>query len=469
MPRPFVSILLVNYNGKDYLSACLQSLEKLNYPRNRYEIIVVDNNSYDLSVEFIKEHFPAVIVLSSKENLGFSKGNNKAAAAAKGKYIVLLNNDTTVDPNWLEPLVNRAEKDPSIAAVNSKLLSYNRFIELEIESTTHSFAEFSSHFSLEAVGVLIERIILKEEHLQNQIFYKSGFLEEMKGSIAARWTKGNARIVLPFSPSSKGLDFIITLRAQKSMSHLKTHVKLTVADTILLEENLDSYEVKQCSVHLPQKLLEKGFQYQVTNAGNVVFRNGQSRDRGAAVKKNFQVYELDNPFYKKPTHVPAFCGASVLLRREQFLELGGFNEDFFMYYEDIDLSLRLRRLGYWIFFEPLSIVYHHHAGSSKEWSPFFTLQVEKNHLLLVLIHFPMTVFIYEYIRECLLFSASIVRAIRWRIQENWDTYEKMREQMVIRFKVLKEVLFCLPQQLQKRRKLNGMSKLSLESLYETLY
>ncbi|UTN05317.1 glycosyltransferase family 2 protein [Flavobacterium bizetiae] len=91
--KGIISIVIVNYNGLIYLDDCLNSLYK-QLSDLTYEIIMVDNDSKDNSVSFIKEKFPEVIVIQSHKNLGFGKANNLGVSYAKGETILLLNNDT---------------------------------------------------------------------------------------------------------------------------------------------------------------------------------------------------------------------------------------------------------------------------------------------------------------------------------------------------------------------------------------
>ena len=89
---PLLSILIVNYNGAKFIAQCLHSIAEsnLNYA---YEVIVVDNDSKDTSLDVLKTYQNQITLIESKENLGFSKGNNKAAEHAKGSHYLLLNLD----------------------------------------------------------------------------------------------------------------------------------------------------------------------------------------------------------------------------------------------------------------------------------------------------------------------------------------------------------------------------------------
>ena len=117
---PLVSVIIVNYNGRKLLEKCFQSLTKVTY--SNYEIILVDNNSEDDSIQYIKENFPNTIILKLKENYGFAYPNNIASKNAKGDYLLFLNNDTTVTTSFMEELVKKMETDQKIGICQSMLL-----------------------------------------------------------------------------------------------------------------------------------------------------------------------------------------------------------------------------------------------------------------------------------------------------------------------------------------------------------
>ena len=120
MSSPKVSIIIVNYNGKELLQKCLDSLLKVNY--DNFEIILVDNNSTDGSVEFITKNYPSLIIIKLDSNKGFAEPNNVAAKISKGKYLLFLNNDTVVTPNFISEMVKVMETDKKIAICQSLLL-----------------------------------------------------------------------------------------------------------------------------------------------------------------------------------------------------------------------------------------------------------------------------------------------------------------------------------------------------------
>lgn len=116
--RPVVSVVIVNYNGKRFLNDCLDSLLTNGFKRYSFEIIVVDNCSQDGSQELLR-NFPGIKYIESSVNTGFTGGNNIGAHAAKGDFLLLLNNDTRVE-TCLDPLVDAMSKS-NIGAIGCQL------------------------------------------------------------------------------------------------------------------------------------------------------------------------------------------------------------------------------------------------------------------------------------------------------------------------------------------------------------
>lgn len=114
-----VSIIVVNWNGKDFIKDCLESLEGQSY-RN-FEIIVVDNASTDGSVEIIEKNFPNIKLIKNTENVGFSKGNNIGIKHSGGDMIALFNPDAVAEKNWVSILVNSLKSSEKIGAATGKL------------------------------------------------------------------------------------------------------------------------------------------------------------------------------------------------------------------------------------------------------------------------------------------------------------------------------------------------------------
>ena len=116
-----VSIVIVNYNGKDLLKTAIDSINK--QTKENYEIILVDNNSTDDSIDFIRKNYKNVRIVQNKENEGYV-GINSAIKHCKGKYIFFANNDLSLDRNCIKKLKDILEKDKSIGIASPKVVNY---------------------------------------------------------------------------------------------------------------------------------------------------------------------------------------------------------------------------------------------------------------------------------------------------------------------------------------------------------
>ena len=103
-----ISIIILNYNAGNLLLNCIESILHTNYPN--YEIIVVDNASSDQSHIICKQKFPQIKLIKNNKNLGYCGGNNVGIKEAKGDFIIILNPDTLVDPNWIKELISSYEE-----------------------------------------------------------------------------------------------------------------------------------------------------------------------------------------------------------------------------------------------------------------------------------------------------------------------------------------------------------------------
>jgi GT2 family glycosyltransferase len=221
--NPHITICTVNYNGLRHLKECFDSILKSNYPMANVEVVMIDNASTDGSVGFVESNYPWVKLLSLDRNYGFSKANNLGAKSAGGEYIVFLNNDTVVTPEWLNGLVGTMESDSEIGIVGSKLLMLDR------------------------AGI-------------------------------------------------------------------------------------------------------------INSAGSTIAFNGGGYDVGFLAR--------DAEQYNVPGRRGGVCAAAMMVRRDEFLDFGGFDEDYFMYFEDVDLCWRYWLFGRKVFYAPSSVVFHKFGGSS---------------------------------------------------------------------------------------------------------
>src|SRR3990167_2553859 len=123
---PRILIILLNWNGKRDTLECLSSLQKVSY--RHFTPIVVDNGSTDDSVALIRTQFPTVPIFETKENLGFAGGNNVGISWALKKpydWVLLLNNDTIVAPDFLEAFLQAAKERPQAKIFGAKIYRYD--------------------------------------------------------------------------------------------------------------------------------------------------------------------------------------------------------------------------------------------------------------------------------------------------------------------------------------------------------
>jgi GT2 family glycosyltransferase len=232
--QPTASIVIVNWNGKKHLARCLPSLIAQTY--QDFEIIIVDNGSEDGSPAFIQQQYPTACLIENEQNRGFAAPNNQGIAVARGRYVVTLNNDTELSPNWLQALVAAADAHPEMGAFASLIAFHDR----------------------------------------------------------------------PTMIDSAGLS--------------------------------------------------------VSLAG-IGCQSRMGEDVGRV---------------REPEEVFGACAAAALYRRELLQDVGLFDEDYFAYYEDVDLAWRARLRGWRAMLVPQAVVYHIHSGTSGRSSPFKERLITRN-------------------------------------------------------------------------------------------
>jgi hypothetical protein len=241
LKHPRVALMILNFNGLNWLKICLPSVIKSTY--HNLDLFLIDNGSVDDPTTFVRSNYPQIKILRLTDNLGFAEAYNRLIKNVESDFVLLLNNDTVVlNPNWVEVLLKRAQRDKSIAAVGCKLVSMN------------------DSSRLVSVGVM-------------GIPYWRGFTDMGLGEY----------------------------------------------------------------------------------------------DRGQYDGEDFE------PF--------AVCAGAVLINREAFMRAGGFDGKFFLYVEDVDLSWRLRLLGYRVGFEANARIAHHFSSAGDQILNLNTLFYSHRNLL----------------------------------------------------------------------------------------
>jgi len=128
-PRPDLSIVIVNYNTRDYLQECLHSIYE-HPPRLSFEVFVVDNHSSDGSCQMVRECFPQVKTVAFERNLGYVKANNHAIRDSAGRFLLLLNSDTRMRSGSLDALVDFMRERPDAGIVGCKQVDMHDRLQL---------------------------------------------------------------------------------------------------------------------------------------------------------------------------------------------------------------------------------------------------------------------------------------------------------------------------------------------------
>lgn len=381
---PEVSVVVLNFNGRDYLPACLHALAGTDYPEDKLDVTVVDNASSDGSAELVEREFPDVRLLRSGGNVGFAVGNNLGIRAAGGEYVALINPDTEVEPGWLRPLVETMEGAVDIAAACPKLLLYEDRLAVWLESGTFVPRESELGDDERTLGMRVytarARMVGGEDLT---VDFRGGFggIEIDENGREFRWTTGKGE--LGITGGDENVVLTVEVSAPRADGARVSFVVGTEDETLV--GGLAGAEPAGEVAVVPARAWKRARPV-VQNAGSELLPDGSSMDRGTLISGGSPYADWDGERYDRPVDVFSLCGAGVLLRREPLLELAGFDEKIFMYYEDTDLAYRLRRRGWRVRYEPRSVIRHHHAALTGEWSPFFLEQVTRNRLYVLLKH-----------------------------------------------------------------------------------
>ncbi|MDD2551436.1 MAG: glycosyltransferase family 2 protein [Dysgonamonadaceae bacterium] len=167
------SIVILNWNGAALLKQFLPTV-LIHTQTADCEVVVADNNSSDNSIALLKEHFPSVKLILLDKNYGFAEGYNRALQQVHSTYVVLLNSDVETSPNWLAPLIEYLERNPNIAAVQPKILSYNDKTKFEYAGAAGGYIDrYAYPFCRGRILNVLEEDRGQYDNVE-QIFWASG-------------------------------------------------------------------------------------------------------------------------------------------------------------------------------------------------------------------------------------------------------------------------------------------------------
>ena len=397
----------------------------------------MENGSTDGVVARVRAEQAGVRVIDAGANLGFGGGCNLALADLDGvDYVALVNNDAQVEPGWLEPLVDALESDPSVGAANPKILFSDRFVDVHLSSE----AEERGVGDRRPLGVRLSGARVDGQDVWDRVQLVSGFwgLEHgADGEGAFQWTNGDAHLRVP-------------------AGHPVCQLRLAAdtGRTVVVTSGDRRAELAVTPVPAWYDIALDGEPFDVlNNVGSIVLTDGHGADRGYLERDDGQFDEVEEVF--------AWCGAAVLLSREYLETVGLFEDRFFLYYEDFDLSWRGRAEGWRYLYVPASVVRHVHSASSVEGSRLFQHYDERNRLLTLTRNAPPALAVREAVRHPLITGSYARRDILVPlVHRRPPSVETVRRRM----RAYGAYVRMLPEALAGRRRLATRGRLTGEEL-----
>lgn len=172
MQQPRVAAVILNYNTRKWLEIFLPTVLATQYPN--FEVIIADNNSSDDSVAFLEQQYPQLRVIKMTQNYGFAGGYNECLKQVEADYFILLNSDVEVTPNWVQPIIDLMETDPTIAACQPKILAWHHKTKFEYAGAAGGYIDtFAYPFCR---GRLFDTTEEDEGHYNDarEVFWASG-------------------------------------------------------------------------------------------------------------------------------------------------------------------------------------------------------------------------------------------------------------------------------------------------------
>jgi GT2 family glycosyltransferase len=361
-----VRAVVLNYNGGELTLACLRRLRATEWPADRFEILLVDNASSDGVVDRARAEWPDVKIIASDRNLGFAGGCNLALRDLDDvDAVALVNSDVLVEPGWLAPLARALGHNPKVGAACPKILFASRFREIELRSGTRR----PGRGDRRRLGVRVSGARVTGSDVWRDTQLVEGFWGPEHGpepESGYQWTSGRAVVRVAVSEEDPAEACELRLAADG--------VTRVTARSGRREFELDvGPEPEWHTLPLDGRPFDV-----INNLGTVLAGDGYGADRG--------YLERDHGQYETPESVFAWSGGAVLLTTRFLADVGLFDEQLFLYYEDVDLSWRGRERGWRYRYVPESVVRHVHSASTVEGSPRFDYYNERNRLLTLTRH-----------------------------------------------------------------------------------
>lgn len=442
--EPLVTVVVLNWNGAHLLGDCLRGLAAQDLPEGQVATWVVDNASSDGSLELLADQFPWVRAIANDRNDGFAGGNNLALREVATPFVALINNDARPEPDWLRGLLAPFSEPGAerLGAVSAKIVFLPRFLAVEL--ATPGFVPGT--LDTRELGVRVYQVTVDGEDVTERVLWdRVAYGPEGEGPGRFRWTRPAGMLLVPVDRPPGDAPVRLGLRVAAETTKA---VELTWSGGS--GGGKAEPEPVDLEVEVPAGLPLVDV---LNNAGSMVFRDGYGADRA--------YQELDRGQYQTPEEVFAFCGGSVCFRTEALRQAGVFDDDFFLYYEDTDLSWRLRSLGWRIRYQPAAVARHIHSASSVEWSPLFVFHTDRNRLLMLTKNARAGLAAREVLRYPLT-TASL--ALREVARARHTRRRPPVRPTLLRLRVLGSYVRLLPAMLARRRRIAARASVDRKRL-----
>jgi O-antigen biosynthesis protein len=361
---PRVRVVVVDFNGGPLTLECLEHLVAMQHPADALDIVLVDNGSEHPVTAQVRRDLPSVRVVRSAVNLGFAGGCNLGMGDLSDvDFVALVNNDATVSPTWLKPLIETLTTEATVGAASPKILLARAYRELTIHSATVRPGR-GDHRDL---GVRITGVRIDGADAWRDTRFAAGTWGpelDARGR-ELRWTAADAVVLLPERVEGRAGTCELRLDASEAVPVTFGSGGHEVTVTVGPEP---AWHTVPCA----------GDAFDVVNnVGTHLVADGYAADRGWL--------ERDDGQYERNEDVFAWCGAAVLLRGDYLRDIGTFDERLFLYSEDVELSWRGLQRGWRHRYVPASVVRHVHSATSARATRAATFK-ERNRLLVLLRH-----------------------------------------------------------------------------------
>jgi GT2 family glycosyltransferase len=435
---PFVRVVILSFDGGQMTLDCIESLVKTEWPRYRYEIVMVDNGSLDDVTERVRVQYPSVRILEPLRNLGFAGGCNLGMQAVTCSSGQPLHEYATVDAGWLRALVEAIEMGSDVGAASAKMLFADRFTGIDLEVSEVSIAGGGDD---RLVGVCVSGIRIDGKRCDERLQFDEGFhgpvgFDQTRGEEFARWSKNRGALRISETRVDESIEQVVSFRLSAETER-----------SVTLQSDIDEVTVTVGGGYADKKPIFTWVDVRVgpdvfdviNNVGSNLYERGFGGDRG--------FLERDRGQFEQAVDVFAWCGGAVLLKKAYLDAVGVFDERLFLYYEDTDLSWRGRLQGWRYLYAPGALVRHRHAQSSGVGSDTFRFYTERNRLLVLAKNAPIWLAVRSGLGEV---KRTVVINVRHLILRPLTLRMPSRPEAAMRRRVLKSYLLLVSAMLRDR-------------------